>query len=576
MAVRGKVVDLESRPAGGLLLEIETRGEAADDKLVFEALSDGAGIFDVEVPARNEARIRCRSAGYITMLEGIFRGPGSLIEPVVVVAPRLDLAGRVVDEAGQAIEAARVQLLPPKGFQHRVQEILDSSLIRTWTAQTDAAGAFTLNDGPLVEGSHLAAQAPGFAPLRIPSPPASAFGLELVLRRPPPADEAIQGTVVDPQGHPAPAAWVAWGVDSTVTDDLGRFTIRLKDPESLNSLFGVEGKTLTAIKEGHLPAVEDFDPAATEPIVLELGPPPLAIAGKVLGPDGKPLARILVWVADPLFFGASPVGKRERPVHVEFLLAGEPDSGWLRATTDGDGRFRLAGLLDRKYQVEAMDPETLLRVEEDSVAAGREDVVIRFPGDAWYPALAGRVVTRHGEPLSGIKVFPMCDAFRTRFREHTLSTRHSSTAGTVTGEDGRFQLERVPRDLVYLRLEGDSIIVLEYGRGAKGGLESLLGKEPKKDLEIVVTVRVHLKVEIADEDLADELAIEDADGKAIVINIIRGNGRDERPRAGLVAGRTETLAVPDTAAVLVLYKQGEEIRRVPLRLAAGEVNLIRL
>jgi hypothetical protein len=83
-------------------------------------------------------------------------------------------------------------------------------------------------------------------------------------------------------------------------------------------------------------------------------------------------------------------------------------------------------------------------------------------------------------------------------------------------------------------------------------------------------------VEIADEDLADELAIEDADGKAIVINIIRGNGRDERPRAGLVAGRTETLAVPDTAAVLVLYKQGEEIRRVPLRLAAGEVNLIRL
>ena len=161
------------------------------------------------------------------------------------------------------------------------------------------------------------------------------------------------------------------------------------------------------------------------------------------------------------------------------------------------------GFSTASIDLEAMDPETLLRVQAESVAAGREGVVIRFPKDAWYPALAGRVITRWGEPLSGVKVFPMCDAFRTRFREQTLGTQHSTTAGTVTGEDGRFRLERVPRDLVYLRLEGDSIIVLEYGRDAKGGLQSLFGKDPK-DLEIVVTVRVHLKVEIEDKDLADE------------------------------------------------------------------------
>ena len=68
-AVRGKVVDLESRPVGGMVIEFETRGDQGDSKLVFEAIGDGAGVFAMEAPARADLRIRCRSAGYIAMLE---------------------------------------------------------------------------------------------------------------------------------------------------------------------------------------------------------------------------------------------------------------------------------------------------------------------------------------------------------------------------------------------------------------------------------------------------------------------------------------------------------------------------
>ena len=40
----------------------------------------------------------------------------------------------------------------------------------------------------------------------------------------------------------------------------------------------------------------------------------------------------------------------------------------------------------------------------------------------------------------------------------------------------------------------------------------------------------------------------------------------------LVAERTETLAVPDTGRVLVLFLRGEEIGRRPVDLAPGEVT----
>jgi hypothetical protein len=54
-----------------------------------------------------------------------------------------------------------------------------------------------------------------------------------------------------------------------------------------------------------------------------------------------------------------------------------------------------------------------------------------------------------------------------------------------------------------------------------------------------------------------------------------GNGRRDGYRFALGGGRTNVLAVGDTAATLVLYAEGVEDRRVPLELRPGEQPVLR-
>ena len=59
------------------------------------------------------------------------------------------------------------------------------------------------------------------------------------------------------------------------------------------------------------------------------------------------------------------------------------------------------------------------------------------------------------------------------------------------------------------------------------------------------------------------------------ISEFRGGGRREAGRQPLQQGRSNPLAVADTASTLVLYKGDEEVRRVPLRLTPGERTVVR-
>src|SRR5262249_42527885 len=157
------------------------------------------------------------------------------------------------------------------------------------------------------------------------------------------------------------------------------------------------------------------------------------------------------------------------------------------------------GLLDRPYRVTAMDPRTLLRTEEGPIAAGGEGVILRMPADTLYARVAGRVVSRSGRPIAGARVFPMCDAFRTQLKEGMAPTSHQASEQVQTDAQGRFELRRVPKSLVYLRIEGEGLIPLEYGRGGE------LPRDRIEDLAITVDLRCHFKIELADPTSADEV-----------------------------------------------------------------------
>ena len=584
----GRVLDAEARPLGGVQVvhsrgRLDSMAAVEPDTRAVETRPDGSFRFRSEAPG---GHFFVRDDVYTTVLLGRAVPEGSEARPnesIVVVAPKIELAGRVVDPAGQPLPGAHVRLCLPEDFRGRFPRVLDESVDQNWSAETDREGRFELADTPTLAGAILVVGLDGYAVKPEPVPRQSDTNLVFVLERPDSSQRTLTGEVLDDAGDPVAEALVSLGIDTTETDSDGRFAFDLDAPETFNRrvrnfMPDFSADTLIAVKPGYLPGRlgserrdADGSPIWPERVVLRLGTEPRVVAGRVLDEAGNGLPGIRVWIADPTFFGGlgdAGQGGSMQVTHVENVLGGSAP-GWSFVETDERGAFRIAGLLDREYTLRAMDPNTLLRIEEREVRAGREHLVLHMPDDASYAVLRGRVVDSRGNPLEGVEVFPMCDAFRTRFQGQVISTRHSRVEGVVTDAEGRFRLEDVPRDLAYLRLNGSDTIPLEWGRGVEGGLATLVG-EDYEDVEVTVHRRCHFQIELLDANEADEIAILDANSETLAISEFQGTGRRDGPRMSLVNGRSNTLAVGDTAAMLVLYREGQRVRETPIDLVPGE------
>jgi hypothetical protein len=248
------------------------------------------------------------------------------------------------------------------------------------------------------------------------------------------------------------------------------------------------------------------------------------------------------------------------------------DWNWVR--TDDRGHFELGGLSQRDYRLRAIFDETLLMVDTDPITAGRRDVVIQMPADAYYSTVAGQVVSHSGIPVTGVTVRPMGDTFIMRDEGQPLGTMHAIGEQTMTDAEGRFEIGNMPRTDIYLRLDGENILPEEYGRFTEGGIETLSGGAVE-NLRVVVSVRIHVQVELDDPRSADRIRILDMDRQPVVINVFAGNSRTESTTLQLVEGRTPVIVVPDTAEQMVFLKDGEEVKVVNLGLIPGEINRIR-
>ena len=88
--------------------------------------------------------------------------------------------------------------------------------------------------------------------------------------------------------------------------------------------------------------LEDQAPTPA-PVELVLGPPAVALEGRLVGPDGSACKVWHVAVSE----GTPTDGDSGRTL--EALIAGDDDA----ARTDRDGRFRIEGLLEREYVLRA-------------------------------------------------------------------------------------------------------------------------------------------------------------------------------------------------------------------------------
>lgn len=578
--VHGKVLDERGRPAVGVALAFLRGGDRPDD--AQRATSGSGGTFEMPLPSE-PGRIVAADPALTTVLSGMVgRGVGK-IDPIVIIARRIPLAGRVVDEQGYPLEGVRVSLEIGEDFRTRFREVLDHSVAVQWSASSDAQGAFALDGAPAVESARLRAVLAGFDGYDAPAPTLGDSGLLITLTRPRATDGWVRGRVLGPEGEPVSGAYVSFGIDSTKSDDEGAFGFAIDDERSMNHRMGIVPAALIAVKRG-LQSVQfdaptrDGKPDWPSFVTLRLTQTPLEIAGRVLDTNGEPLSGARVWIADATLFGALGDG----PAHVEHILAGAEQEFWHFVVSDAQGRFRIEGLLDREYHVRALDETTLQRVQAGPVRAGSQDVELRFPAGALHLRVAGQVVSNQGLPVAGVRIFPMCDTFQARFQGNVVATSHDALDGVMTDDDGRFEIKDVPKSLVYLRVEGEDVIPLEYCReteGAPGDPHAAFSALPKEEIEslkIVVDQRCHLQVELSDPAAADELAVLDGSGAVLTIDVFVGNGRNSNPRTPIVAGRSAALAVPDRGKTIVLYSAGREVSRAPVALQPGALQTVRL
>ena len=604
--VRGRVIDATSRPIGGVEIRRggggetprgggETaRGKDAESSAAIALDEGGAalrtaadGTFEIAADALGGNRpLLVEDAGWTTVLGGSPVRASTGRETAIVVAPRVSLVGRVIDDtAGAPVGGADVRVQPPADLRAGIDANLDYSVNRDWSVRTEPDGSFAL-DAPLLEGALLVARAKGFETSSEPLPPGGEH--VIVLTAAPLASDVLRGRVIDAAGGVVPGAQVSLGLDTTRTDEAGEFAFRFDDERSfhrrLNEMRERRGHsalvadTLLALAPGALPGRYTAPRnGAGEPVwpgfvTLRLGAEPREIGGRVLDFDGEPIADATVWIADPTFFGGlageSPGGMPDM-VHAETVLAGGPTRAWTTTETDEDGRYLIGGLLDRDYRIEAMDPDTMLRAVLEDVASGTHNAVLRMPEEAVYPTLSGVVIGNDGEPVAGASVFPMCDAFVLTVGGATMSTNHASVDGVTTDADGKFALVGVPKELVYLRIQGAEVLPLEWGRHVEGGLASLVDERPEK-LQIRVDRRCQFLVELIEPSEADEFELFAADGRQLEISEFFGTQRREGTRKSLIDGRSNPMAASDAAAEIVLYLEGEEVRRAPVRLLPGE------
>lgn len=577
----GRVIDLGGTGIAGVLVRCKD-GEPGRE------IADGArtaadGSFRLALDGTFRSLV-VEDERFTTVLAAHPVAERSGATPVIVVAELISLAGRVLDESGAPVGGARVVLAPPSDLRAGLREVLDFSESRAWEVETAADGAFALARAPSLPRGELTATCRGYLPLQQPAPLTSDDRLLLALQRTPAAG-TVAGLVVDGGGAPVEGARVSMGIDSTATDARGRFTFALGERtfnHRIREFLEVDDGRILAVKPGHLPGevkAARRDPAGRpiwpEQIVVTLGGSPLALSGSVVDATGAPRSGVRVWIADPTFFGGlgDPAeGGFPELTHVESLLTGARP-GWHWVETDDAGAFRIEGLLDRTYTVQAMDPRTLLRSEVRDVRGGRSGVRIELSAENQFPTLRGRVVDSRGEPLAGIRVFPMCDAFATTYAGQTVSTQHGSAAAVRTDARGEFELRDVPRTLVYLRLEGEGTIPLEWGRHVAGGLSTLV-EDPAR-VTITLGRRCHFQVRLDAADEADQIAVLDGSGAELEISEFLGSSRHEGMRQPLRDGRSGSLGVSDAARTVVLWKAGHEVRRVAIALRPEEVAVVR-
>lgn len=585
--VDGRVIDTARRPLPGVRVDVVGDGGAT----IASEVADAEGSFRfprVDAPgevgwvmpsmkALVGGRPQVRDGAHALLAVGL-DARGTML---VVAEPQADFAGVVVDAgagsgaigapgaAGGPLAGASVTVRVRQELYRELGLVgFESPERDAWAVTTGGDGAFQI-DGACGGGRvFLDVALAGYAPREVALPPFGSTDLVVELLR---RDDAIDvvGRVVDARGAAVEDARVSMGEAIERTDADGRFRIRWSAREAIqNATFskmpdGVYAKTfdplhVAAVKPGLLPAWRDLEERElAEPLLLRLGPAPLAISGRVVDRDGEPVEGVAVWELDPHRLGKELLQQGEvsttMDATIEEVLRGG-GSGDRGALTGADGRFTLEGLMEGEYTLRAVHPARMTAAPDVAVEAGATGVEIEL-AEAQLERVAGRVVSATGAPIAGVEVTP----HRTAPGRYPYSELPRGLARSATTDaDGRFDLGDMAVEGARLQLFGERIFFRSI---------ALDDQEDPAALEIVEPLLCELQVELVDPDAGiTHLRFEDGAGQELDIVESYGVYVTTGRSASVRDGRSGVLRVPETARTLVLWSADGQLGRRPLAL----------
>lgn len=167
-SVRLRVLDADGGPMPGIAVRAE-----GDERVLGTSGAGGWCVFETRA---ERLVLSAADPRWVTIHEGS-PSRASAVDPVLVLAPALQLGGWVRDESGRALPGASVRFELPEGFRTRFEELLEASRQLGWRGTSDGQGAFSFARVPAVPGSTLAAVLAGYERVALEAPPVGARDL---------------------------------------------------------------------------------------------------------------------------------------------------------------------------------------------------------------------------------------------------------------------------------------------------------------------------------------------------------------------------------------------------------------
>ena len=188
-----------------------------------------------------------------------------------------------------------------------------------------------------------------------------------------------------------------------------------------------------------------------------------------------------------------------------------------------------------------LDSSTQSRQLAGPFRAGTTAAWVTLNDDGIQPEIAGRVVSRSGDAVPGVRIRAKVDtlALVSESGNQTIWDDDDGKSTTTDG-DGRFKLGALAVRGVVLDVRGDRIMPERFHLSDSDGV--LVGTP--NDLRIEVALRLHIQIELVDPAWATQMGMFDASGRRIVLELIEGNTRTLDYRFPLFDGKSVVLAVP--------------------------------